>query len=385
MKKNSKYFEYTYSAQNVMRWKGRTPIGRDSAGISAARSAILFSILCAMEEELTNTKINNKDLGIVGLILRGVTAKDRGDMRFETKNNPQLAILKKEGEKILLDKFFEDMSNSIVPYLKKAVCEYESNSKISKMMHLAKKFDSYIFARREFLEYGNSMFEKDYYNTYKCLIELLSKESKIKAGSELLKCIQDKNNLYLFIMKYYDMDKEYRWDTFERSTSLPEDDDAIHSFRVSAINIFNGAIEKYKNGKKIDFYSLALKPLFHDLQEVEVGDIIMPIKYATTEMKKAVHQYEDNMALQMIKNIEYANVKKEFEKHFVGAKDNTIEGSLTDLADKMDSLLFSLSKANQGSLVFKDCFRTNLVLMQQQYEEECFKFFLAYVLYDLIK
>lgn len=384
MKKNSKYFEYTFAAQNVMRWKGRTPTGRDSAGISAARSAVLFSILCSLEEELTHTKLNNKDKGVVGLILRGITAKDRGDMRFETKNNSQLSILKAEGEKILLDNFFEEMSNSITPYLKNAIEEYEKNTKIANIMHLAKKFDSYLFAKREFLTYGNSMFEKDYYDTYTCLMNKLN-ESNIKAGDVLLKSIQSKNNLYNFIMKYYDMDKEYRWDTFERSTPQPQDDDAIHSFRASAINIFNGAIECYKNKKKINFYNLALKPLFHDLQEVEVGDIIMPIKYATAEMKAAVHKYEDDKALEMIKDIESDAVKTMLEENFIGAKDETFEGELTDLADKMDSLIFSLTKANQGSLMYKDCFRTNLMLMQQQYEQESFKFFLAYILYDLIK
>jgi putative hydrolase of HD superfamily len=385
VKENSKYFQYAYSAQNVMRWKGRTPDGRDSAGISAARSAVLFFILCALEKDLTGKDVPKKDLGVVGLILRGVTAKDRGDMRFETKNHPKLSSLKKEGEKILLDKFFENMSNSIVPYLKKAVKLYEDDTtKTAKMMHLAKKFDSYIFARRELIDYNNNMFKEDYSDTYNCLINEI-KESKIKAGTELLNCIKSKNNLYKFIMKYYDMDKEYRWDTFERSTQLPEDDDAIHSFRVSAINIFNGAIEKYKNKKKVDFFGLAIKPLFHDLQEVEVGDIIMPIKYATPEMKEAVHQYEDSMAELMIKDIEYDEVKNELMKHFVGAKDDSFEGELTDLADKMDSLIYSLTKANQGSLVYKECFRTNLKLMQNQYGEECFKFFLAYILYDLIK
>lgn len=384
MKNNSKYFEYVYSANNVLRWKGQTPIGRDSAGISAGRAAFLYFILCSLEEELTGRKVSKKDKGLVGIILRGVTAKDRGDMRFSTKTNPKLATLKKQGEKILLDNFFDGLSTSIQPFLRESIDLYNGNQKVSKLMRLAKKFDAHIFARRELMDYNNTMFNDLNQQTFNCLQEAVY-DSGLKSAISLLKSIQQKDSLYSFIMKFYDMDKEYRWDTFERVTPQPEDDDAIHSFRVAANNLFMGAIEKYKYGKKVDFYSLILRPLFHDLQEVEVGDIIMPIKYSTEAMKKAVHEYEDGVAEQMIQDIKSNNIKAELTKYFVNAKNDSLEGELTDLSDKLDSLLFCLLKMNQGSLIFKESFKINLRIMQSNYEEECFKFFLAYVLYDLIK
>lgn len=383
-KYNSKYFEYLISAKNVVRWKGKYSIGRDSAGISAGRAAVIYFILCSLEEDFSKKELKNKGKGACGLILRGVTAKDRGDMRYTTKNNPLVYNLKKDGEKILLDSFLEGLSDSLSPFFKECMDLYESNKIEGKLMRLSKKFDSYLFARREFVTYQNKMFEDSYRKTYNSLIQELCKV-KLKSGEYLLNSIENQDNLYAFLEKNYDLDKEYRWDTFERVTERPEDDDAIHSFRVSAINLFLGALEKFKFNKKVDFYGLIMKPLFHDLQEIEIGDIIMPIKYSTPEMKKTIHFLEDEAAKEMVASLSEESVRKALEKHFINAKDDTLEGFLTDLSDKLDSLLFCVTKMNAGSIIFKESYKINLQIMQNQYTEESFKFFLAYILYDLIK
>lgn len=383
MKKNSTYFSYLMSAKNVLRWKGNRTIGRDSAGISAARSAMIANLLIELEEAKTGP-LKQKDLAVAGLVFKGVVAKDRGDMRYSTKNISKMSSLRHEAESILLNKFADGLSNSIKNFILNSIELYDSDTTEGKIMRLAKKFDSFIFANREYTEYNNLQFKVLYENT-KCELVKSINEYNLESSKDLFDSILTKDTIYDFIADFYNQDKEYRWDTFERSTEVPEDDDAIHCFRASAIALFFGLLENAKFGKNIDFYNLTLKPLYHDLQEVMVGDIILPIKYATEKMKKTVHNIEDKAAKQMIKNIKQNSIKKSLETNFIGAKDDTFEGELCNLADKLDSLLFANEKANQGSLAFKECFRSTLASMQENYEQESFKFFLAYILYDLIK
>lgn len=129
---------------------------------------------------------------------------------------------------------------------------------------------------------------------------------------------------------------------FERSNV------AAHSFKVTIYAEMLGKFEEL-NGSVIDWTSLYRKAINHDTSEFLIGDIATPVKYATPAMREMVATVEDMLVSNYI-NKEIPLFLQDFFKEKMGeGKDETIEGYILAVADKLDQLYEAFNEMLRGN------------------------------------
>lgn len=123
---------------------------------------------------------------------------------------------------------------------------------------------------------------------------------------------------------------------------------AAHSWKVSQYAMFFATIEE-NNGAKIDWKSLYEKTINHDFAEIFIGDIKTPVKHASPELKQMLSHVEEKMMEKFILD----EIPKEFQPIFFDrmkeGKDDTTEGKLLELADKLDQVYESFAELKRGN------------------------------------
>ena len=118
---------------------------------------------------------------------------------------------------------------------------------------------------------------------------------------------------------------------------------AAHSYRVASISQVLGDIEEL-NGVSINWKSLYEKSLNHDYTERFIGDIKTPVKYASRELRGMLQTVEEKMTEEFITQ----EIPKEFQeiyrRRLFEGKDETVEGELLAIADKIDLLYESFEE-----------------------------------------
>ena len=123
---------------------------------------------------------------------------------------------------------------------------------------------------------------------------------------------------------------------------------AAHSWKVSQYAMFFATIEE-RNGATINWKSLYEKTINHDFAEIFIGDIKTPVKHASPELKQMLSHVEEKMMEKFILN----EIPEEFQAVFFDrmkeGKDETIEGRLLELADKMDQVYEAFAELQRGN------------------------------------
>ena len=123
---------------------------------------------------------------------------------------------------------------------------------------------------------------------------------------------------------------------------------AAHSWKVSQYAMFFATIEE-RNGATINWKSLYEKTINHDFAEIFIGDIKTPVKHASPELKQMLSHVEEKMMENFILN----EIPEEFQAIFFDrmkeGKDETIEGRLLELADKMDQVYEAFAELQRGN------------------------------------
>lgn len=123
---------------------------------------------------------------------------------------------------------------------------------------------------------------------------------------------------------------------------------AAHSWKVSQYAMFFATIEE-RSGKTIDWKSLYEKTINHDFAEVFIGDIKTPVKHSSPELKEMIAKVEEGMMEKFI----LREIPEEFQATFFDrmkeGKDETIEGRLLELADKLDQFYESFAELKRGN------------------------------------
>ena len=118
---------------------------------------------------------------------------------------------------------------------------------------------------------------------------------------------------------------------------------AAHSYRVASISQVLGDIEE-ANGVEINWKSLYEKALNHDYTERFIGDIKTPVKYASTELRGMLQTVEEKMTEEFITQeipLEFQDI---YRRRLFEGKDETVEGELLAIADKVDLLYESFEE-----------------------------------------
>lgn len=161
---------------------------------------------------------------------------------------------------------------------------------------------------------------------------------------------------------------------------------ASHSWKVTQIAQFLADVEE-QNGAEVNWKSLYEKALNHDYTERFVGDIKTPVKYATATLRSMLADVEDSMTDAFIRN----EIPEEFQLRYIKrlgeGKDDTLEGRLLAVADKVDLLYEAfgeLEKYNPEP-VFVDIFQSSLEALAAYQQLPSVQYFAREVLPELFK
>ncbi|HSI65797.1 MAG TPA: HD domain-containing protein [Planococcus sp. (in: firmicutes)] len=160
---------------------------------------------------------------------------------------------------------------------------------------------------------------------------------------------------------------------------------AAHSWKVSQYAMFFATIEE-RAGKAIDWKSLYEKTINHDFAEVFIGDIKTPVKHSSPELKEMIAKVEEGMMEKFI----LREIPQEFQGVFFDrmkeGKDESTEGRLLEMADKLDQFYESFAELKRGNAdpEFVKMYRIALKKLINIPLEASVSYFIETILHDVI-
>lgn len=161
---------------------------------------------------------------------------------------------------------------------------------------------------------------------------------------------------------------------------------AAHSFKVTKIAQYFGTVEEH-SGTDIDWKSLYEKALNHDYPEIFTGDIKTPVKYASSELNTLFREVEETMTVKFIEEEFPDEYHKEYKRRLKEGKDDSIEGQILSVADKVDLLYESfgeIQKRNPEKLFF-EMYENSLITIKQYSHLACVQDFMHNILTEMLK
>lgn len=374
--KNGKFFNTIYRMQLVSRFPDFKPRFPDNTASHSFRVAVL-ALLMALSEKKKYGKNPDFERIVCRSIFHDFNEKITGSIKHKTKKDPRIAHRIRKLEKAASEEIAGYVSDMLKDDFYDFLVNAEDDTYEGEIVRLADTLDVILFSTRE-IEAGNTFHFPEAYQESIQKIEQCDNES----AKDMLKVLLDKEDPYReFIMAVLKFDQIDRWSV---KYNLHHDEDAMHTFRTAAMAIFFALYEKRKYGTKVDIYTLVAKILFHDLQEAITGDIQGPVKHQDEETKKDFENYEKEIALEMLNSTpEYLHEELDF--FFVHAKDDTYEGIMVNVCDKIDALVKSLLETRNNEIEYKMEYGKQLKSIQMKFfKYEYVKFFTGILIHDLL-
>lgn len=160
---------------------------------------------------------------------------------------------------------------------------------------------------------------------------------------------------------------------------------AAHSFKVAKIAQFFGHVEE-KAGNKVDWRALYQKALNHDYPELFTGDIKTPVKYSSKELHKLFKQVEEEMTKNFINGVFSEEYREIYFDLFKEGKDDTLEGKILSVSDKVDLLYESFGEIQKGNPepLFLEIYEESLRTILRFSGLASVQYFLTSILPDLL-
>ena len=160
---------------------------------------------------------------------------------------------------------------------------------------------------------------------------------------------------------------------------------AAHSFKVAEIAQMLGDVEELA-GNKVNWQMLYEKSLNHDYTERFIGDIKTPVKYATPTLRHMLADVEATMTENFIKNEIPRDFQDRYRRRLSEGKDETLEGQILSVADKIDLLYERFGEIEKGNpeQVFLDIYSESLSTILQFRNRPSVRYFLEEVLPDML-
>lgn len=160
---------------------------------------------------------------------------------------------------------------------------------------------------------------------------------------------------------------------------------AAHSFKVAEIAQMLGDVEELA-GNKVNWQMLYEKSLNHDYTERFIGDIKTPVKYATPTLRQMLADVEAAMTENFIKNEIPRDFQDRYRRRLSEGKDETLEGQILSVADKIDLLYEGFGEIEKGNpeQVFLDIYSESLSTILQFKNRPSVRYFLDEVLPDML-
>lgn len=159
---------------------------------------------------------------------------------------------------------------------------------------------------------------------------------------------------------------------------------AAHSWKVVQYAKTLADIEE-KNGAAINWKKLYEITSSHDYGEIFIGDIKTPVKHSSMELRSLIQQVEEGM----VKNFIEEHIPEEFKSIFYNqlreGKDDSLEGLILEVADKMDQVYEAFAELQRGNTEkeFVKMYRDALVKIKN-IRLKCVDYFLQHILPDMV-
>ncbi|WP_018660813.1 HD domain-containing protein [Heyndrickxia acidiproducens] len=160
---------------------------------------------------------------------------------------------------------------------------------------------------------------------------------------------------------------------------------ASHSFKVTKIAQFFGNVEEHA-GNEVNWRSLYEKALNHDYPELFTGDIKTPVKYSSKELHQLFRQVEEEMTKNFVVGVFPKEYRQIYLNLFKEGKDDTLEGKILSVADKVDLLYESFGEIQKGNPepLFQEIYEESLRTILHFSEMASVRYFLKSILPDLL-
>jgi putative hydrolase of HD superfamily len=157
-----------------------------------------------------------------------------------------------------------------------------------------------------------------------------------------------------------------------------------HSFKVAQYAQFLGTVEEM-HGEQINWKVLYEKALNHDYAEVFIGDIKTPVKYASVELRKLLLEVEEEMTKKFIDKQIPDEFKELYREKLEEGKDDSVEGKILQVADKMDQVYEAYQELQRGNTEsgFVTMYKDALDAIQNV-RLHCVDYFLDSILPDML-
>jgi len=161
---------------------------------------------------------------------------------------------------------------------------------------------------------------------------------------------------------------------------------AEHSFKVTQIAQFLGTVEEQEDNE-INWKVLYEKALNHDYSEIFIGDIKTPVKYADSNLRDYLASVEESMTQNFIENEIPERFRGIYTERLKEGKDETLEGQILSVSDKIDLLYESFGELQKGNPepIFIEMYEEALSTILKFQNLYCVQYFISEVLTDLLK
>ncbi|MBD8839304.1 HD domain-containing protein [Paenibacillus sp. CFBP 13594] len=160
---------------------------------------------------------------------------------------------------------------------------------------------------------------------------------------------------------------------------------SAHSWKVVQYAKTLADIEE-QHGVIVDWKKLYEITSSHDYGEIFIGDIKTPVKHYSLELRSMLQKVEEGMVEHFINE----NIPEEFQPIFCRqlreGKDQSVEGLILEVADKMDQVYEAFAELQRGNTEkeFIVMYRYALVKIKN-IDLHCVQYFLEQILPDMIE
>ncbi|WP_195574740.1 YfbR-like 5'-deoxynucleotidase [Paenibacillus sp. 1001270B_150601_E10] len=159
---------------------------------------------------------------------------------------------------------------------------------------------------------------------------------------------------------------------------------AEHSWKVVQYAKTLADIEE-SNGAAVDWKKLYEITSSHDYGEIFIGDIKTPVKHYSLELRSMLQKVEEGMVAHFIEEHIPEPFKPIFQRQLREGKDDSLEGKILEVADKMDQIYEAFSELQRGNTEkeFITMYR-NAIMKIKKINLHCVHYFLQHILPDMV-
>ncbi|MBP1905771.1 putative hydrolase of HD superfamily [Paenibacillus turicensis] len=159
---------------------------------------------------------------------------------------------------------------------------------------------------------------------------------------------------------------------------------AAHSWKVVQYAKTLADIEE-RYGVNVDWKKLYEITSSHDYGEIFIGDIKTPVKHSSIELRKLIQQVEEGMVHNFIEEHIPEEFKSIFRNQLREGKDDSTEGLILEVADKLDQVYEAFAELQRGNTEkeFVKMYHDALVKIKN-IKLHCVDYFLNEILTDMV-